>query len=315
MGEDERRSACRVLVVAGTHGNERNGVQLLERWRQAPETLGSAGLELVLTPGNPAAIAAGRRYIDRDLNRSFVPALLADPAHQELELQRARELLAAWGPKGESPCAVALDLHSTTAAMGNSLVVYGRRPADLALAAGLQGRLGLPVYLHEKDPAERGYLVEQWPCGLVIEVGPVPQGVVTASICEQTQLALQTAFALLADAQSGQLRLPQGLVVHRHLRSLDLPRDAMGRACAMVHARRQDRDWQPLGPGDALFQGFDGATFVWQPRPGEPATVWPVFINEAAYEEKGIAMSLTERQVWPVSAQWGEALMALAGCG
>lgn len=315
MGEENQGGACRVLVVGGTHGNERNGVQLLERWRQAPETLGAAGLEVVLTPGNPAAIAAGRRYIDRDLNRSFVPALLADPALQELELRRARQLLAAWGPQGESPCAVALDLHSTTAAMGNSLVVYGRRPADLALAAGLQGRLGLPVYLHEKDPAEQGYLVEQWPCGLVIEVGPVPQGVVTASICEQTQLALQSALALLAEARQGAMRLPRELVVHKHLRSLDRPRDAMGQACAMVHVLRQDRDWQPLGPGDALFQGFDGATFRWQPRAGEPATVWPVFINEAAYEEKGIAMSLTERQVWPVSAHWAEALMALAGCG
>ncbi|MFM7642172.1 MAG: aspartoacylase [Cyanobium sp.] len=185
----------------------------------------------------------------------------------------------------------------------------------MALAAGLQGRLGLPVYLHEKDPAEQGYLVEQWPCGLVIEVGPVPQGVVTASICEQTQLALQSALALLAEARQGAMRLPRELVVHKHLRSLDRPRDAMGQACAMVHVLRQDRDWQPLGPGDALFQGFDGATFRWQPRAGEPATVWPVFINEAAYEEKGIAMSLTERQVWPVSAHWAEALMALAGCG
>ncbi|MFM7642173.1 MAG: succinylglutamate desuccinylase/aspartoacylase family protein [Cyanobium sp.] len=129
MGEENQGGACRVLVVGGTHGNERNGVQLLERWRQAPETLGAAGLEVVLTPGNPAAIAAGRRYIDRDLNRSFVPALLADPALQELELRRARQLLAAWGPQGESPCAVALDLHSTTAAMGNSwwCMAGGRR--------------------------------------------------------------------------------------------------------------------------------------------------------------------------------------------
>lgn len=311
MGE-EKTTPTRVLVVGGTHGNERNGVALLRRWGQAPRTLRRSGLALELVPGNPAAIAAGRRYLERDLNRSFQPVLLNDPAAQELEVRRARELLATWGPGGSTPCAVALDLHSTTAAMGNSLVVYGRRPADLALAAGLQGRLGLPVYLHENDPTQRGYLVERWPCGLVIEVGPVPQGVENAAIGLQTQLALELALALLAEARSGTLRLPFQLEVHRHLRSLDVPRDSRGEARAMVHPRRQDRDWWPLEPGDPLFLSVDGTTLPWRPQPGDPDTVWPVFINEASYEEKGIAMSLTEREVWPVSGTWLAALNRLA---
>jgi aspartoacylase len=312
MGEDDGRKSTRVLVVAGTHGNERNGVHLLEHWLASPEQLGKPELEVVATPGNPAAIAAGRRYIDRDLNRSFVPALLADPAHRELEVERAREMLRAWGPQGARPCAVVLDLHSTTAAMGNSLVVYGRRPADLALAAGLQARLGLPIYLHEKDPAQSGYLVEQWPGGLVIEVGPVPQGVVMAKVCQQTQLALDMALSLLSEAaQEGTLQLPERLVVHRHLRSLDLPRNGEGKPRARVHPLRQDRDWQPLRPGDPLFQGMDGAPLGWEPAPGDPAMVWPVFINEAAYEEKGMALSLTQREEWAIPADWATALRTL----
>jgi aspartoacylase len=36
-----------------------------------------------------------------------------------------------------------------------------------------------------------------------------------------------------------------------------------------------------------------------------------VFVNEAAYGEKGIALSLTEREVWPVEARWGAALRKL----
>jgi aspartoacylase len=39
--------------------------------------------------------------------------------------------------------------------------------------------------------------------------------------------------------------------------------------------------------------------------------VWPVFINEAAYEEKGIALSVTERKIWPADAAWGNALVGL----
>jgi aspartoacylase len=301
-----------VLVVAGTHGNERNAVHLLNRWRLDPERLRRHGLSVVLSEGNPDAIRAGRRYLERDLNRSFLPELLEDATHQELEVRRARELLARWGPCGSHPCFVALDLHSTTSAMGNSLVVYGRRPADLSLAAGLQGRLGLPVYLHEADPGQKGYLVERWPCGLVIEVGPVPQGVISAAICRQTEVALETALAVLADARSADLRLPDRLVIHRHLRSLDVPRDPHGRPLASVHPQLQDRDWRPLRPLDPLFIGLDGRTEAWEPNPDDPATVWPVFINEAAYEEKGIALSLTQRESWAVNPEWAEALQQLA---
>jgi aspartoacylase len=38
-----------------------------------------------------------------------------------------------------------------------------------------------------------------------------------------------------------------------------------------------------------------------------------VFVNEAAYGEKGIALSLTHRELWPVQHGWGEALQALMG--
>ncbi len=305
--------AGRVMVVGGTHGNERNAPWLLEAWRRHPALLRSHGLRLELVLGNPAAHAAGVRYLDRDLNRSFVPALLDGPGPGDRELLRARELLALHGPDGSAPCLVALDLHSTTAAMGNSLVVYGRRPADLALAAGLQQRLGLPIYLHEQDQAQTGYLVERWPCGLVVEVGPVPQGVVQATICRQSQLALEAALEVLAEARSGTLHQPDRLVVHRHLGSLDLPRHDDGSPAAVVHPQRQGRDWQPIAAGEPLFLTAEGLTIPFHPQADQgDGPVWAVFINEAAYGEKGIALSLTRRECWPVQPGWGQALADLA---
>ncbi len=303
----------RVLVVAATHGNERNAPWLMEQWRQQPQLLNAAGLELQLEIGNPAAFAANRRYIDRDLNRCFDPELLADASRQELEIQRARDLLAAFGPNGVTPCAVALDLHSTTSAMGNSLVVYGRRPADLALAAGIQARLGLPVYLHEADAAQTGFLVERWPSGLVIEVGPVPQGLVSATISQQTQLAVEAACDTLAAAAAGKLALPHGLQVHLHQASLDLPRRGDGTPLAALHPQRQHRDWQPLQPGDALFWQLDGhgGRFAPEALQLSPEARWPVFINEAAYGEKGIALSLCRRERWPCQRSWSDAISQL----
>jgi aspartoacylase len=281
----------RVLVVAGTHGNEINAPWLLDRWQRDPRSAPDTDLVVEWRLGNPAARAASRRYLERDLNRSF----------------------ADCGPTGTTPCLVAFDLHSTTAAMGNSLVVYGRRPADLALAAAVQGDLGLPVYLHEADARQTGYLVERWPCGLVIEVGPVPQGVLAPAILRQTRLGLESGLAALERAALGTLRLPPQLVVHRHLGSLDLPRHADGSPAAVLHPERLGRDWQPLRQGDPLFLDGEGATLAYVPPTGlEDRVVWPVFINEAAYGEKGIALSLTQREVWDGETAWAEALEAMA---
>ena len=209
---------AQVLVVAGTHGNERNAPALLERWRSEPQALHRSGLPVALVLGNPAAHQANRRYIDRDLNRCFAPDLLGNPALQPLELQQARELLAEFSPQGFNPCEVAIDLHSTTSGMGNSLVVYGRRPADLALAAGIQARLGLPIYLHEADAAQTGFLVERWPCGLVIEVGPVAQGLLSAAIQQQTPsvsspLLIDLALVVLISTLVYSFNQKQGLCV------------------------------------------------------------------------------------------------------
>jgi len=305
--------APKVMLVGGTHGNERNAPWLLEFWRSQPQDLASQGLGLTLVLGNPEAHAANRRYLARDLNRSFDSALLAEASLGQAELVRARELVDQFGPAGREPCSVALDLHSTTSSMGNSLVVYGRRPADLALAAGIQGQLGLPIYLHEADGAQTGFLVERWPCGLVIEVGPVPQGVLQSEICRQTQLAVEAALAVMAAAAEGVLRLPHHLVVHRHVASVDLPRYGDGSPSGCIHPQRQGRDWQPMGPGEALFVDASGQTLVYQPPAGlEQEVVWPVFINEAAYGEKGIALSLTRRESWPLEPSWGEELAVLA---
>ena len=301
----------RVLVVAGTHGNEVNAPWLIEQWAVHEELIDACGCVVQTVMGNPEARAVGRRYLDRDLNRSFRPDLLEQsathPERCDREMLRALQLLGEFGPKGQKPCDLVVDLHSTTAAMGNCLVVYGRRPADLALAALVQSSLGLQIYLHESDAAQQGFMVERWPCGLVIEVGPVPQGVRRYDIVQQTQLALQAVFRAIADVVSGEVCYPDKLVLHRHLKSLDLPRQASGEVAALIHPQLQDRDWIPLRCGDPLFVSAQGTTIAYE----GPDGAIPVFINEAAYAEKAIALSLTSREEWPLTKSWTEALHLL----
>ena len=308
----------RVLVVAGTHGNEINAPWLLEQWQQQPQFIQTHGCEVLPVIGNPAAYAKGCRYLDRDLNRSFQPDLLRQagsernpPFQVDREVQRAFDLVSRYGLEGIEACGLVIDLHSTTSAMGSSLVVYGRRPADLALAALVQGRLGLPVYLHEADQAQQGFLVESWPCGLVIEVGPVPQMVRHHRILMQTRLALEAVFEACSDALAGRARYPKQLVVHRHLGSLDLPRSPSGSPDAFLHPQRQGSDWQPMCGGDPLFQKADGSCVPYEGADG----LVPLFINEAAYAEKAIALSLTHRECWPLSFEWTEAFQAQLSAG
>ena len=318
MGNDQGQHQGRVMVVGGTHGNERNGLWLIDQWRQQPNQLDRHGLGLEWVIGNPLAAQQNRRYLDRDLNRSFKADLLADASMREWEVLRARELLALHGPEGSEPALVVIDLHSTTAAMGNSLVLYNRLPATLALAAAMQRQLGLPVYLHESDPFQNGYLGLCWPCALVIEVGPVAQGLVSAAICRQTRIAVETALEILAHAHEGKVSLGSELLIHSHQRSIDLPRHDDGSAAGLVHPWLQNRDWQPLTSGDPLFLGVDGTTIPFNPElsglDGEEAneTLWPVFINEAAYGEKGIALSLTRREILKVAPSWAPSLIELA---
>lgn len=54
----------------------------------------------------------------------------------------------------------------------------------------------------------------------------------------------------------------------------------------------QDGDWEPLNPGDPMFQTFDGKTIHYQGS----GTVYPTFINEAAYYEKQQAFVTTRRE-------------------
>ena len=295
-------SGLQVLLVAGTHGNEINAPWLFDQWTKYPELISNNDIKVSRTIGNPKALKECKRYVYSDLNRSFRTELLNDNFIQNYEVCRARELLSGYGPKGSNPCQIVVDLHSTTSSMGSSLVVYGRRPSDLAIASLLQARLGLPIYLHEGDNTQQGFLVESWPCGFVIEIGPVPQGVLHATIIQQTRLILETCLDELSKLNRGLASFPDSLEVHRHVRSIDFPRSEDGLIDGFVHPARQGQDWIAIQNGAPLFMKLDGTVVEFQ----SDECLVPVFINEAAYAEKNIAMSFTKKEIWDFSSNWAD---------
>jgi aspartoacylase len=68
----------------------------------------------------------------------------------------------------------------------------------------------------------------------------------------------------------------------------------------MVHQHVEGNDFKPLHQGDPLFALFNGDTLFYD----KATTVYPTFINEAAYYDNNLAMSLCEKvTIGPIETQ------------
>ena len=59
----------------------------------------------------------------------------------------------------------------------------------------------------------------------------------------------------------------------------------------MIHPDRQDTDYQPIQPGDPLFITLEGETLNYEGT----ETLYGAFINEAAYYDQHIGLSLMRK--------------------
>jgi succinylglutamate desuccinylase len=283
----------KIAIVGGTHGNELTGVYAIEQLARFPERLDRYRFEIVTLLANPQAIAANRRYIDRDLNRSFDNDDLANPALTGYEAHRAKEIAQAL-----QHVDLIIDLHSSTSQMGLTILPASTHPFNLRLSAYLsQLHPDVRVCYGLKCNADDPMLRSLSPLGCTIEVGAVAQGILDADLFAKTERLIYAILDYIAAMNADTpLPAPDEVTVYKTLSSIDYPRDTSGKLQGMIHPRRQFQDYQPLHPGDPLFVTFRGETI---PYTGM-ATVYPIFINEAAYYEKGIAMTLTDKQQWQV---------------
>lgn len=282
----------RVLIVGGTHGNEFTGVYLIKKIEQDPMARRTS-FETMTLFANPKAFAANRRYIDKDLNRCFRRADLQNLNLMSYEDLRAREIDRQFGVKGDTPVNVIVDLHTTTANMGLTVMVDDH-PFNLGLAAYLKTVNPLVnVYALPESRRAASGLPSICAFGCTIEVGPVAQSVLNAEIFQQTEALVHTVLDYLEQYNQGKtLPFDQPFIFYRHVGTIDYPRNGAGEIEAMVHPQLQFKDYQPLYPGDPIFLTFEGKTLFYE----DSTPIYPVFINEAAYYEKGIAMCITEQQ-------------------
>ncbi|MGF1934366.1 MAG: aspartoacylase [Nostoc sp. ChiQUE02] len=289
----------RVAIVGGNHGNELTGVHLVKKFQQYPNLINKSSFETLALLGNLKAIEEGKRYIDKDLNRCFTNQGLQNPQLSSYEDTRAKAIQQILQPQNQPFVDVIVDLHSTTANMGLSLIFCDMHPLLLRLGAYLTSINPMVKVFINQQSKEGGFLRSLCELGFVIEVGAVAQNILNAELFQQTE---QLIYGILDYFEGcNQSNIPQTnspLTLYKYIETIDYPRsDAYdglhlrGEIQAMIHPQLQFRDYEPLNPGDPMFMTFEGKDILYE---GE-STVYPIFINEAAYYEKGIAMYLSQK--------------------
>ena len=283
-----------VAITGGTHGNELTGVHLLKHWRSDPAQVARSSFTTELHLTNPRANGLNRRYIDQDLNRQFSLDDLNNTALLGYEHQQAKALNALLGPKEDPRVDFVIDLHTTTANMGTSLIFNSEDPLVVGMAFYVQQQL--PHAKLFMDPGERlsdTFLTSVGRYnGFLVEVGPVPQGLLRADVYNETQAVVMHCLDYLDAFNRGTLPTLAG---QREgfcfVEKVVLPENEQGELTAMVHPDLQDRDYQPIAPGDPFFMTLAGDTLAYTGS----KVVYGAFINEAAYYDAHVGLSLMDK--------------------
>ncbi|BDX04747.1 aspartoacylase [Planctobacterium marinum] len=284
----------RVAIVGGTHGNEYSGIYLLRQWQKNPEIVNRESFHSSMVLANPQAHEQNQRYVDCDLNRQFLPNLLADSELNNIEQTRAKQINNEIGPRGDAQTDFIIDLHNTTSNMGPSLILLQSDAFNLRMAAYLKMKMPEAVIVLEDEvPLEQQpYLCAIARQGVIVEIGPQPQSVLRHDVLEWMQTMTKHLLDYVHLHNIEQLPvLPDELQVYSYVETLKLPEDEQGNRMGMVHRHVQDRDFHPVKPGEPIIALFDGGELVWE---GD-YEAYPHFINEAAYYDNNLAMSMAKK--------------------
>jgi len=302
---------------------------------------------------NPKAYMANRRFIDTDMNREFSINKLqrtAESCSEEddatcdaqtslpYESIRAKEIESMFGaPKTGSAGGgvdgnsdIVIDLHTTTANMGITLIVT-EGDALMSTAAAYALHKCKTEYKYENvhilllpktEKNHRTHLPSVGKHDFTIEVGPTPQGVIRHDIVEQTEAALHSVLEFLHLSNIELENKTAGATILDRLRNVfpdGVPcyqsapavgakelhgkiqwptlEDNPNFPAAMVHKSLQDRDYQPLRTGDPLFVGLDGTIIPYDGSHGDEVLL--MFVNEGGYyyssSGTGIGVAVSSR--------------------
>ena len=287
-----------VTIVGGIHGNEYTGPYFLEKIKKL-DLYQKNPLKVDTFLANPEAFSRGVRFIDTDLNRAFsAESLNPEQESHSLEHQRAREINEILGQENGKKRFI-IDLHSTTANMGITLIIKNPHPLNLHAAAYVQQNIPEARILlsgSAQDSGRSHTLNAICEYGLTIEIGPIPNAVLHHDLFDTNEkvVGLLIKFLTLC-ATREEPRLPDSINVYQVREFIPYPQDHSGQLVGMVHKELQNRDYRLLTKNNPIFRTLENEDILYSGDDG-----YPVFINEAAYYNENIAFIMTDRIPLPL---------------
>lgn len=270
----------KVLVVGGTHGNEWTGIQIVEKYAESlkkefPE------LELEFILGNPEAYKINKRFKDEDLNRAF--QYLNENRVNSFEHQRAKEIQLMIN---QTECFV-IDLHTTTSNMGRTVIISHYNEKNFAVASRISHIFDDVRVIGSPDP-EKKYLASQSDYGLMIEVGPIANGLIHGEILENTVSLLREILSSLCLNSD---KLPSQIELYEEIENYYYPQNELGDVTGFIHPQLQNKDFIAVEGKFKAFKTFVGEEILININ----EKLYPIFINEAAYYPQKLAFTLCRK--------------------
>jgi aspartoacylase len=269
----------RVIIVGGTHGNEWTGITIVKHYQDSLKKK-FPQLELEFLFANPESYNLNKRFKDEDLNRAFQ---FLDQNKASYEHTRAREIKSLIQKK---ECLV-IDLHTTTSNMGKTIIISEFNPIIFSLCAKLQEEFADCRVIGAPDPSKK-YLASQSEHGMILEVGPVANGIVIADILESTLAMLECLLDGIAKQKQSEKR---ELKIYQEAQDIYYPENEKGDVNGYIHSLIQGKDFLPLKGKFKAFKTFQGDDIELE----NEEELYPIFINEAAYYSQKLAFTLCRK--------------------
>ena len=205
-----------------------------------------------------------------------------------------------YGPKGPaSPIDFCFDLHNSTSNTGVLLCMHQKDALAHEIAAYLFSLDNKIRVAHWSGSGDQPYLPSLTKSGMTVEIGPVMHGTVNYSLMEKAKHVLVQALAYLEFKHQAPTNVPTVQVtmpVGERYGEIDFPRDTSGDLRGFVHPKLQFiPEMQPgshLVDGQPLFVNVHGKVLQSFEAKAGDLLLYPLFVNELAYNEKGVAMYL-----------------------
>lgn len=264
----------KIAVIGGTHGNEPTGIRVVKDLEKSSKTFLNSYKAFL---GNPKAFEQGKRYVDSDLNRAFGEPTVALGNEKVCSEVLKKEIQGNFD--------FILDLHTTTSNMGLTIILTHLDENSLKSACFLKNlNPELKIIISVRAGKECPYTTSMTKSGLTVEVGPVANNVINAELILATHKMvtqlLDFDFKETFDYSKFECFQTYGLLSYPNENEEEW----------MLHPNVDGNDFTELTNGEPLFINLKGEIMYY-----EGDSVYPLFVNEAAYQENNTALEYARK--------------------